>query len=64
MSKNGGYFRFSITQKLTKPTMHTTATAMIMATSVVINGASGVSASGVSGVNDCAVDQVNFVRTW
>jgi hypothetical protein len=52
MSKNWGYFRFSITQKLTKPTMHTTATAMIMAISVVINGASGVSASSVSGVND------------
>ena len=63
-AKKGDYFRFLSAQKLTTPTMHTTATAMIRATSVVINGASGVSASGVSGVNDCAVDQVNFVRTW
>jgi len=44
--------------------MHTTATAMIMAISVVITGASGVSASSVSGVKDCAVDQVNFARIW
>ena len=48
--ENWVYFRFFSAKKLTAPIAHATATAMIMASSVVINGVSGVSASGVSGV--------------
>ncbi len=50
--KRGGkivvYFRFLSAQKLTAPMMLATATAAIMATSVVIKGVSGVG-SGVEG---------------
>jgi len=54
--KRGGkivvYFRFLSAQKLTAPTMLATATAAIMATSVVIKGVSGVGSGEGDGSGD------------